>query len=79
MSDPGGDDAIARATGVSGVLTRRALMLSGDLARTAEMAITNGEGALRAVGFEIFRPILPMLASSAASVSYIMVGKCFKG
>jgi DNA ligase 1 len=62
-------DAIARATGISGALTRRALMLSGDLTRTAEIAITNGEAGLRAVGFELFRPILPMLASSAASVS----------
>jgi ATP-dependent DNA ligase I len=62
-------DAIAKAAGVSGVLTRRALMLSGDLTRTAEIAITTGEDGLRAVGFEIFRPILPMLASSAASVS----------
>jgi DNA ligase-1 len=62
-------DAIARAAGVSGALTRRALMLSGDLTRTAEIAITNGEDGLREVGFEIFRPILPMLASSAASAS----------
>jgi DNA ligase-1 len=62
-------DAIARAAGVSGALTRRALMLSGDLTRTAEIAITRREDGLREVGFEIFRPILPMLASTAASVS----------
>jgi DNA ligase 1 len=62
-------DAIARAAGVSGALTRRALMLSGDLPRTAEIAITHGEDGLREVRFEIFRPILPMLASSAASAS----------
>jgi DNA ligase 1 len=62
-------DAIARAAGVSGVLTRRALMLSGDLTRTAEIAIAEGEDGLRDVGFEIFRPILPMLASTAASAS----------
>jgi DNA ligase 1 len=62
-------DAIARAAEVSGVLTRRALMLSGDLRRTAEIAITDGEDGLREVGFEIFRPILPMLASTAASAS----------
>jgi DNA ligase 1 len=61
-------DAIAKAAGVSGVLARRALMLSGDLTRTAELAITQGEEALREVGFELFRPILPMLASTAASV-----------
>ena len=61
-------DAVAKAAGVSGELTRRALMLSGDLMRTAEIAIIQGEEGLRAVGFEIFRPILPMLASTAASV-----------
>jgi DNA ligase 1 len=61
-------DAIAKAARVSGEIARRALMLSGDLTRTAEIAITEGEDGLRAVGFEIFRPILPMLASGAASV-----------
>jgi DNA ligase-1 len=61
-------DAIARAARVSGALARRALMLSGDLTRTAEVAMTEGEDGLRAVGFEIFRPILPMLASTAAGV-----------
>jgi DNA ligase-1 len=61
-------DAIAKAAGVSGELARRALMLSGDLTRTAEIAIAEGEDRLRAVGFEIFRPILPMLASTATSV-----------
>jgi DNA ligase 1 len=61
-------DAIAKAAGVSAETARRALMLSGDLTRTAEIAITEGENGLRAVGFEIFRPILPMLASTADSV-----------
>jgi DNA ligase 1 len=61
-------DAVAKAAGVSGEITRRALMLSGDLTRTAELALTKGEEALRGVGFEIFRPIFPMLASSATSV-----------
>jgi DNA ligase-1 len=62
-------DAIAKAAGVSGEIARRALMLSGDLTRTAEIAITEGEEGLLAVGFELFRPILPMLASGAASVA----------
>jgi DNA ligase-1 len=61
-------DAIAKAAGVSGELARRALMLSGDLMRTAEIAITRGENELRTVGFEIFRPVLPMLASTASTV-----------
>jgi DNA ligase-1 len=61
-------DAVAKAAGVPGELARRALMLSGDLTRTAEIALSQGEQGLREVGFEIFRPILPMLASTAASV-----------
>jgi DNA ligase 1 len=60
--------AIAKAAGVSGEIARRALMLSGDLTRTADIAMTRGEEGLRGVGFEIFRPILPMLASTAESV-----------
>jgi DNA ligase 1 len=62
-------DAVAKAAGVSGEIARRALMLSGDLPRTAEIAMTEGELGLRAIGFEIFRPILPMLASPAESVA----------
>jgi DNA ligase-1 len=62
-------DAIAKAAGVSGEIARRALMLSGDLPRTAEIAMTEGEEGLREVGFEIFRPILPMLASTAENVA----------
>jgi DNA ligase-1 len=61
-------DAIAKAAGVPGDLARRALMLSGDLTRTAAIAITSGEDGLREVGFEIFRPIFPMLASTAETV-----------
>jgi DNA ligase-1 len=61
-------DAVAKAAGVPSAIARRALMLSGDLTRTAEIAIMEGEEGLREVGFEIFRPILPMLASTAGSV-----------
>jgi DNA ligase 1 len=61
-------DAVAQAAGVSADLVRRALMLSGDLARTAEVAIGEGDRGLRDVGFEIFRPVLPMLASTAETV-----------
>ena len=61
-------DAIAKAAGVSGAIARRSLMLSGDLSGTAEIAMTTGEEGLREVGFELFRPILPMLASTAADV-----------
>jgi ATP-dependent DNA ligase I len=61
-------DAVAKAAGVSGGIAQRALMLTGDLARTAEIAMTDGEGGLLGVGFELFRPVLPMLASTVESV-----------
>ena len=67
-------DAIAEAAGVPGEIVRRALMLSGDLTRMAQVAMAEGEEGLRAVGFEIFRPILPMLASTVASVAEAMSG-----
>jgi len=67
-------DAVAKAAGVPGEIARRALMLSGDLTRMASIAMTEGEEGLRAVGFEIFRPILPMLASSGAGVAAAMAG-----
>jgi DNA ligase-1 len=62
-------DAVARAAGVPGEIARRALMLSGDLTQMAEVALAGGEAGLREVGFEMFRPVLPMLASTSASVS----------
>ncbi len=65
-------DAVAKAAGVPGELARRALMLSGDLSRMAEIAMTDGEEGLRHVGFEIFRPIIPMLASTGAGVAEAM-------
>src|SRR5688500_2186469 len=67
-------DAVAKAAGVRGELARRALMLSGDLTRTAEIAITEGEQGLGEVGFEIFRPIFPMLASTAESAAAAVAG-----
>lgn len=67
-------EAVAAAAGLSAQSARRALMLCGDLTRTAEIAMTEGEEGLRALGFELFRPILPMLASSAESVGDAVVG-----
>ncbi len=67
-------DAIAKAAGVPGELARRALMLSGDLPGTAQLALAEGEEGLRGVGFRIFQPILPMLASTAESVENALEG-----
>ncbi|MGH2910411.1 MAG: ATP-dependent DNA ligase [Solirubrobacteraceae bacterium] len=61
-------DAVAGAAQVKPAEARRALMLSGDLAQMAEIAITQGEAGLRAVGLRLFVPVQPMLASPGESV-----------
>lgn len=60
-------DAIAKAADrpVAGV--RRAAMLSGDLGDTAIIALTGTEADLDAVGLVVGRPVLPMLAGTAAT------------
>jgi DNA ligase 1 len=62
-------DAVATAADVPIDVVRRAAMLSGDLGRTATMALTEGQPALDAVRLTVLRPIQPMLAASAADVS----------
>src|SRR5215207_5570700 len=62
-------DAIARASDRPGDVVRRAAMLSGDLGETARLALTGTEGDLEAVGLVVGRPVLPMLAATAASAS----------
>ena len=67
-------DAVSRAAAVPADLARRALMLSGDLAETAEIAMRDGAEGLRAVGLQIFRPIFPMLAATSATVTEALTG-----
>ncbi len=67
-------DAVARAAAVPAESVRRALMLSGDLTATAQLALEGGEEALSTVGLELFRPVLPMLASTAADVGEALAG-----
>jgi DNA ligase-1 len=62
-------DAIARAADRSGDVVRRAAMLSGDLGETARLALTGTSADLDAVGLVVGRPVLPMLAATAASVT----------
>ena len=62
-------DAVARASGIPLATVRRAAMLAGDLARVATVALTEGEAGLDAVGLEVLRPILPMLASTSPDVA----------
>lgn len=60
-------DAIARASDRAPAVVRRAAMLSGDLGETALLALTGTEGDLDAVGLAVGRPVLPMLAATAAT------------
>jgi DNA ligase 1 len=58
-------DAIGKAAGVGAALVRRALMLGGDLAETASLALVDGAEGLAAVRLEVHRPIRPMLAATS--------------
>jgi DNA ligase-1 len=62
-------DAVAKAAGVPTAVLRRALMLAGDLPTVAAIALHGGGAeALEAIGLSIGRPVLPMLAATAADV-----------
>ncbi len=61
-------DAVAKAAGLKIAPVRRAAMLSGDLGHAAVIALSDGIEGLEAVTLIAGRPILPMLASTAADV-----------
>ncbi|PRB08161.1 ATP-dependent DNA ligase [Microbacterium sp. MYb62] len=62
-------DAIAKGADRPVAMVRRAAMLSGDLGETARIALTEPLGALEAIGLQVGRPVLPMLASTATTPS----------
>lgn len=62
-------DAIATASDRAPGTVRRAAMLSGDLGETARVALTGSADDLEAIGLQVGRPVLPMLASTAATPS----------
>lgn len=62
-------DAVAKASGIPATVVRRAVMLGGRLDATAVIALTEGRAGLEAVGLTVGRPVQPMLASTAASVT----------
>ncbi len=62
-------DAIARASDRSVSAVRRAAMLSGDLGETALLAMKGTAAQLNEVGLVVGRPVQPMLAATASSVS----------
>lgn len=61
-------EGLAAAAGVPLTAVRRAAMLGGSTVAVARAAFA-GVDALAAVGLEVGRPVLPMLASSAPSVA----------
>ena len=62
-------DAVATASAIPATVVRRAVMLGGRLDATARLALTEGRAALEGVGLRVGRPVRPMLASTAASVT----------
>jgi len=62
-------EAVARAAAVPVAQVRRAMMLRGSLGAVAAAALSGGSAALGEFGLEVGRPVRPMLASSAPSIS----------
>ncbi len=62
-------DAAAAAAEIPAPVFRRAVMLAGDLGAVAEVALTEGQGAVEEIGLRPLRAVQPMLASTSASVA----------
>jgi ATP-dependent DNA ligase I len=62
-------EAVARAAAVPVAEVRRAMMLRGSLGAVAAAALSGGSAALGAFGLEVGRPVRPMLAASAPTLS----------
>ncbi|MET7721631.1 ATP-dependent DNA ligase [Streptomyces mirabilis] len=62
-------EGLAEATGAPAADVRRAVMLAGSLQTVARALLTDGPGALDGFRLTVGRPVLPMLAHSATSVS----------
>jgi DNA ligase-1 len=62
-------EAIAKVAAAPAEGVRRAFMLSGDLGLVARAALQEGAPGLERFHLELFRPIQPMLAQTAESIS----------
>nr|MBA3760685.1 ATP-dependent DNA ligase [Gemmatimonadales bacterium] len=62
-------EAVAKAAGVPAEGIRRARMMAGDLAAVAKAALSGDAAELSAFATQLFRPVHPMLAGSAADPS----------
>lgn len=65
-------DGLAVAGGVPAAAVRRAAMMAGSTVDVAIAALTGGADALAVFTLEVGRPVLPMLASTAATVEAAM-------
>lgn len=65
-------EAVARAAGIEARVVRRATMLAGDLGIVARAALFEGPAGLDQFSVQLFRPIQPMLAQTAADISQAM-------
>ncbi|MEM2911999.1 MAG: ATP-dependent DNA ligase [Candidatus Bathyarchaeia archaeon] len=63
------EQAVSKAFHVPLETVQRASMMLGDIGTVAAIAKTEGKEALSKVGFEIFRPVKPMLAQMASDVA----------
>ena len=61
-------DAIAAAAGIPVALVRRAAMYSKSLGAVARVALLEGSGGLAGFHLQLFSPVSPMLAQTAADV-----------
>lgn len=62
-------DAVAAAAQIPAAAVRRAAMLGGDLPSVAAAALAGGAAALDAFTLQVGRPVGPMLAQTATSVT----------
>ncbi len=65
-------EALARSSGASLSLVRRALMLTGNLGEVALIAVTQGPRGLSGIEPELFVPLKPMLAETADNVTGVL-------
>ncbi len=62
-------DAVAKAAGIPATAVQRAAMLGGDLPAVAAAGLSGGAAALDAFTLRVGRPVGPMLAQTATSVT----------
>jgi DNA ligase-1 len=68
-------EAVAKAAVVPPSELRRAVMLAGDVGEVAAAVMRNGAEALAEYRIELFRPVQPMLADSAATLADALSGR----